>query len=119
MTIKECYEQFGGDYEDVLQRIPKDELIHKFVLKFLNDKSYEKLEKGLQEQNMEEAFRAAHSLKGVSQNLSFRRLGQSAGELTEALRAWESAPVDLALCERLFQTVTADYDAVIAAISHL
>lgn len=119
MTVKECYEMFGGDYEDVLQRIPRDELVKKFVLKFLDDKSYEKLKVGLQQENMEEAFRAAHSLKGVSQNLSFQKLGQSAGELTEQLRHWESAPVDRACCEQLFQTVTADYEAVIAAIQKL
>lgn len=119
MTIQECYASFGGDFDDVRQRIPKDELIQRFALKFLEDKSYEHLEAGLKNDDMDQAFRAAHSLKGVSQNLSFKNLGSSAGELTEELRSWESAPVDLARCEELFQQVSADYEAVIAAVKQL
>ena len=30
MTIQECYASFGGDFDDVRQRIPKDELIQIF-----------------------------------------------------------------------------------------
>ena len=43
MTVKECYDAMGADYEDVLGRLRKDERIQKFVLKLLNDKSYELL----------------------------------------------------------------------------
>ena len=119
MTIQECYASFGGDFDDVRQRIPKDELIQRFALKFLDDKSYGQLEESLKNDDMDQAFRAAHSLKGVSQNLSFKNLGHSSGELTEELRHWESAPVDKARCEELFRQVSADYAAVIAAIKQL
>ena len=119
MTIQECYASFGGDFEDVRQRIPKDELIQRFALKFLDDKSYENLVAGLEANDMDQAFRAAHSLKGVSQNLSFRNLGISASNLTEELRHWETAPVDQARCEELFKQVAADYEAVIAAVKQL
>lgn len=119
MTIQECYESFGGDFEDVRQRIPKDELIQRFALKFLDDKSYENLLAGLKNDDMDQAFRAAHSLKGVSQNLSFKNLGISASELTEALRHWETEPVDKAHCEELLKQVTADYEAVVAAVKQL
>ena len=37
MTVRECYEAMGADYEDVLGRLRKDERIQKFVLKLLND----------------------------------------------------------------------------------
>lgn len=119
MTIQECYESFGGDFDDVRQRIPKDELIQRFALKFLDDKSYENLQAGLENDDMDQAFRAAHSLKGVSQNLSFYKLGVSASALTEELRHWESAPVDKARCGELFQQVAADYEAVTSAIKQL
>ena len=74
MTVKECYEQMGADYEGVLGRLRSEALIKKFAKKFLDDGSYASLKKGLEEQNGEEAFRAAHTLKGVCQNLGFDNL---------------------------------------------
>ena len=90
MTVKECYELIGADYEDVLNRMmKKEELVRKFVKKFLDDKSYEQLCNSMEEKNAEEAFRAAHTLKGVAQNLSFTGLYQPASVLTEKLRIGE------------------------------
>ena len=41
MTVKECYDAIGADYEDVMGRLRKDERVQKFVLKLLDDKSYQ------------------------------------------------------------------------------
>ena len=41
MTVKECYDAMGADYEDVFARLRKDERIQKFLLKVMNDKSYD------------------------------------------------------------------------------
>lgn len=65
MTIQECYRQMGANYEDVLKRLYNEGMICKFTLMFLNDDSYPKLEQALKEGNVKEAFRAAHTLKGV------------------------------------------------------
>lgn len=87
MTIQECYRQMGANYEDVLKRLYNEGMICRFTLMFLNDDSYPKLEQALKEGNVKEAFRAAHTLKGVCQNLGFTNLYQPAYELTEVLRA--------------------------------
>ena len=47
MTVKECYEQMGADYEGVLGRLRSEALIKKFAKKFLDDGSYASLKKGL------------------------------------------------------------------------
>lgn len=86
MTIQECYAALGGDYEEVLGRLYSEALVRKFVGKFLSDQSFQLLDDSMKAGNYEEAFRAAHTLKGVSQNLSFTRLYQSSHEITEALR---------------------------------
>ena len=39
MTIQQCYEKFGGDYEEVLGRFSKEAFIRKFIIKFLSDKA--------------------------------------------------------------------------------
>ena len=69
MTVKECYEQMGADYEGVLGRLRSEVLIKKFAKKFLDDGSFRSLKDNLVQKNGEEAFRAAHTLKGVCQNL--------------------------------------------------
>lgn len=87
MTIQECYKKMGADYDEVFHRLPRESMVRKFALMFLNDDSYSKLEQSLKEGNVQEAFRAAHTLKGVCQNLGFTNLYQPAYELTEVLRA--------------------------------
>ena len=87
MTIQECYKEMGADYEEVFHRLPRESMVRKFALMFLNDDSYPKLEQSRKEGNAQEAFRAAHTLKGVCQNLGFTNLYQPAYELTEVLRA--------------------------------
>ena len=65
---------------------------------------------------MEEAFRAAHALKGISQNLSLTILYQSAGNLSDILR--ESQQYNEAAAE-LFEQVKKDYEKVTEAIKKL
>ena len=48
MTVKECYEQMGADYEGVLGRLRSEALIKKFAKIFLDDGSYASLKKGLE-----------------------------------------------------------------------
>ena len=86
MTLRECYAQLEGDYEGTLGRLCSEKLVEKFALKFLADDSYELLEESLEAGNYSEAFRAAHTLKGVSLNLGFTKLNRVSDELTEALR---------------------------------
>ena len=40
MSLKECYEKMGADYEDVLSRLRSEGLVRKFAVKFLDDDSY-------------------------------------------------------------------------------
>lgn len=111
MTIQECYTALEGDYQEVLSRLYSDALVQKFVVKFLSDQSYQLLESSLNEKKYEEAFRAAHTLKGVTQNLSFTKLYKSSCDITEALRVKN---YDLAV--QLLPKVTADYTQTAAAI---
>ena len=79
MTIQECYAQMGADYNEVFRRLYNEAMIRKFVRLFPKDDSFHNLEAALKEQNVKEAFRAAHTLKGVCQNLGFSNLYAPAG----------------------------------------
>ena len=91
MTIKECYEKVGSDYDGVLKRLGSEALVKRFAVKFLNDPSFQELTDGLAAQDGEKAFRAAHTLKGVCLNLAFTDLYQVSAEITEDLRGRETA----------------------------
>ena len=117
MTVQELYEKIGGSYETVKSQMLKDDLIHRFVLKFLNDKSYSYLADAVNSQNYEEAFKAAHTLKGVTLNLSFKKLSNSVCELTEFLRNKNNDQVDKPACDELMKLVTIDYNEVVNAIN--
>ena len=111
MTLQECYAALEGDYQGVLGRLTSERMVQKFVLKFLNDGSYELLLRSMEEENWEEAFRAAHTIKGVCQNLDFTRLYRSSSQLSEALRNGFT-PEAPALAEQ----VKEDYARTTAAI---
>lgn len=111
MTIQECYAAMGANYDDVLGRLSSERLVKKFMLKFLDDTSYERLCASLDGGDLKEAFMASHTIKGVCQNLGFKKLGESSHDLTEALRA-----EDTARARRLFERVAADYAETINAI---
>ena len=111
MTLQECYAAMGGDYAGVTSRLPTERMVQKFVLKFLNDGSYDLLVRSMEAEDYAEAFRAAHTIKGVAQNLSFTALYQSASALSEALRGGFT-PEAPALAARL----DADYAKTVAAI---
>lgn len=115
MTLQECYEAMGGDYEDVMARLRKPERVEKFLLKFPEDGSFDNLRKAMEQGNQEEAFRASHSIKGVSQNMGFTRLFQSSHELTEAVRPGQGSLSD-PLISTLLAKVTEDYRSTLDAI---
>ena len=86
MTIQECYQVLGGDFAQVEQRLPSVSLVKRFLAKFPSDGSFSQLCLAMQKGQRADAFRAAHTLKGVSASLGLQRLQSSAEELTELLR---------------------------------
>lgn len=119
MELKEVYEKIGGDYDDVVRRLMGEKLVRKFLLKFLDDKSYADLERTLSEGDYKEAFRAAHTLKGVCQNLSLTSLYQVSSQLTEELRNEDTAVPGNPNISDYMSKVTAEYHKIIEAIQEL
>lgn len=85
MNVKECYEAIG-DYEDALRRLMKDTLLKRFLIKFLDDGSYEGLKAALAAYDYDQAFLCAHTLKGVASNLSLTEVFEYSSQITEVLR---------------------------------
>lgn len=109
-TIKEFYEGIG-DYGDVCERFGHEKLIQKCIHIFADDPNYTELEEGLAKGDIEKAFRAVHTLKGVALNLAFIPLYETASEMTEKLRA-----KDLTGAKELEPKLTERYQKIISRI---
>lgn len=114
MTVIECYEKIGGDYENAMSRFKNEALVKRFLPMFLSDPSFRELTDALENDDVGTAFRAAHTLKGVSANLSLARLNSAAVEITEMLRAEE-----LLRAKEYFPNVKEAYDKTFEAIEQL
>lgn len=64
-------------------------LYKKFLFRFPDSSLMTELEQHLAEKNVEDAFRDAHTMKGMVGNLSLYKLMDSASKVTEILRAGE------------------------------
>lgn len=85
---KNKLEEAGIGVETALARFMGNEaLFFKFLNKFPEDVCYQQIIANIQCNNTEEAFKAAHALKGVAGNLSLDRLYQVTVPIVEALRA--------------------------------
>ena len=93
MNLKDCYLKLGGDFDEVLGRLRREQTVRKFVFKFLDDKSFSLFEASMVKKDYSEALRAVHTLKGICQNLSFTRLFESSSLVTNALKEndWNKA----------------------------
>lgn len=111
MTLQECYVALGGDYNDVIGRLRRETMVQKFVFKFLEDTGFDNLRGAMSTRSREDAFRAAHTIKGVCQNLGFTKLYDSAARLSDELRTEWGAEAD-----DMFNRLTADYLLTIEAI---
>ncbi len=111
MSLEECYTAMGGDYADVVGRLRSEAFIKKFVLKFADSTDWAQLHTALEENRTQDAFRAAHTLKGVASNLGMTELYSASSQLTELLRDGVARDVSAALA-----AVDASYQKTLTAI---
>ena len=114
MTVQEFYEIAGGGLEEMLATFGSADVVKTFLKIFKRDTNFEKLKNALESGNIEEAFVAVHTLKGVVLNLNLKGLKPFVIDITEALRA-----KDLAAAMALFPEMESTYTRVSAALDEL
>lgn len=86
-AFKTELEEMGMDVNTTVNRFMGNEALYlKFLYKFQNDQSVANIQQHIAEQNAEEAFKSAHTLKGVAANLGLDPIAQHASDITELLR---------------------------------
>lgn len=86
-NVSKLLEENGFDVAGTMKRfLNNDALYMKCLRKFLDDTSFEKLKAAYEEGNCEEAFKAAHTMKGFVSNLGINRLYEAINPMVEKLR---------------------------------
>lgn len=86
-NFKAALEGMGMDVNNTVSRfMGKEELYLKFLSKFKTDQSVANIQQYISEQNVEEAFKSAHTLKGVAANLGLDPIAQYASDIVELFR---------------------------------
>lgn len=112
MTVKECYSQMGGDYNNVLSRFYDEAMIKRLLGKFAaGETGFDALEQAMSKGDAQAAFCAAHTLRGVCQSLSFTQLCGTLNTITEALRDG-----DLAAAAADMDKAKREYDTTLSSI---
>ena len=111
----ECFAAYGADHRDTMARFLGSESLYLRFLDMLpQDENLRKLGAALADGDLERAFLAAHTLKGVAQNLGMDRLYKTAATLCDAVRG--PKPLEDA---SLWPPVVAAHEEVLAAIREL
>lgn len=83
-------EEYGVDYKVTMERFMGNEALYIRILSKLgSDENAGKLKEAVEAGNLEEAFNAAHALKGVAANLGLTPLKEAASVILEPLRRRE------------------------------
>ena len=87
-TIKKQLTEAGVDLDKTMERFMNNEALYlKFLKRFPEDPNYAQLKEHISAGDYEEAFRDAHTLKGVAGNLGLDPFYTVVSALTEELRS--------------------------------
>ena len=90
--FKEIFESYGADYTQTMERFLGSESFYLRMLGMLpDDESCVQLGRALDGGDLEDAFRAAHTLKGVAGNLGLKPLYEAVCRIVEPLRRGEAS----------------------------
>ena len=111
MTVNEFYQKVDGDYTDAINRLQSDVLIRKFLKMLPGDNSMTLLAEAVEKSEVEQAFRAVHTLK-----LSLSALAEVCSAMTELLRGKEALPAETG---QYYDAVRREYERVREALEEL
>lgn len=110
-------EENGADVKGTLKRFMGNENMYlKFLKRFPEDLNYQKLGASLEAADYEEAFRCAHTLKGVAANLGLAPVQETVSGMVEELRSKKSEEVDVSKVNAMWQELKQVYERFVEII---
>lgn len=118
-NFKAALEEMGMDVDNTVKRFMGNEALYlKFLNKYQTDQSVASIQQYISEQNAEEAFKSAHTLKGVAANLGLDPIAQCASDIVEIFRGKTTfADVDTNRLDTLNGELKNKHDALIRLLA--
>ena len=117
-NLDDFFKTVGSEAKTVLDRLGGSEmLVRKFLGKFKDDKSFSELTAALEAGDIDTAFRAAHTMKGVCANLGLDSLFKLSSEVTEILRPKAEGAIEEA--KKKMPELKKEYERVLEELKKL
>ena len=101
-TFKGKFEEYGGDYAATMARFMNNETMYlKFLNMFFKDENLDKLSEAIKNNDLDSAFEAAHTLKGVVANMGLTPMYNAVNTMVEPLRVRKEDPEYPAMLEKI------------------
>lgn len=115
MNLSEIAKNLDVDVAAAVNRFGGMEILYiKYLKKFLQDDTFQNLEKSVEQKDMKLTEMYAHTLKGVAANLGLEKIRISADCVVQAVRQNEYAKVDF-----LFSDCKEEYTRAITMLQEL
>lgn len=109
-SFKQRLVECGADVESTVRRFMGNEAMYeKFLKKFTDNSNYSGLEESIAAGDYEEAFKCAHTLKGVSANLGLDPIYKASSDLTEEVRGKQNEEVNKERVQEIWQELQRVY----------
>lgn len=106
-------EKAGINYQEGLKRFAgKSALYEKYLLRFGQEPTFDQLKKAMAQEDYEEAFKAAHTMKGIVGNLSLNEFFELLKPFVEELRDQSDIPS----AKMHMSTLIEEHDKLVEAI---
>jgi len=115
VDIRELYNVVGGDMTDLLTRLPREDMVERFVRKYLDSSEFENMLNAYENKDYRALFESTHQLKGMTANLSLTKQQAVFSEICESVRHGEPN-IDL---EPLVEKAKVEYQTLKDAMANL
>lgn len=86
MSLHKFYQAIDGDFEAACRRFYNENMLQKFLIRFLDEPCCAELNDALGRHDRDAAIKAVHTLTGQARSFGFIRLEKKSAALLQALR---------------------------------
>ena len=120
MVLNEAMNELNMDSEKILRRCGGNSaLLHKFMKKFIDDETFNKLAEALSNKQADEIEIQAHTLKGIAMNLGFDALGAKSAAIVECMRSNDSECLCIEKAGPLFDSAREEHEKIINVLNQM
>lgn len=117
MQVCELYQAIGVDYDEVLAFFRREDRLQRYLVQTMDDPAFSSLDEAMAHGDYDTAFRAAHTIKGMSLNLLLKPMTTVVVDLVETLRGGQPDPDEAVARYQAFKKVSDEVASYVRSLS--